>query len=162
MGIQRCDFETSTPASTGNVSKTLCYRLFKAGRVPKHVEAQIEKEGVVLREEGIGGSVTYRNFRAPGRYSSWRRKWFTGSIVLTNAHFLAFRYSTPILGVPWKDRRIKALDCFLKGDEILCVAFDAALFNDDWSGDVEVRFRTSRAQSFLEVIQTQVRSASRG
>jgi hypothetical protein len=38
-------------------------------------------------------------------------------------------------------------------NEVLCVAFDASLFNSDWSGSVEYRFRTPEAPRFLELLQ---------
>ena len=106
-----------------------------------------------MQDEGIAGSVTFRNFRAPGRYHRWRRTWFSGSIVLTREHFLAFQYSKPIIGVPWKDERMNALRCSLEDENTLCVGFDASTFHDDWSGDVEVRFSTPMAGVFLETIE---------
>ena len=135
------------------MSKTLLYRLFKLGKVPTEAAAQIQKEGVVLLEEGIGGSVTFRKFRAPGKRYWFRRNWFSGSIALTQAHFRAFQYSQPIIGVPWSDAKVKELFCHLEDDRTLCVAFDASTFNDQWSGDIEVRFSTPLAGSFLEIIE---------
>lgn len=134
------------------MSKTLLYRMFGVGKIPKDALAQIHKEGVVLEEEGIGGSVTYRKFRAPGKYYGLRRSWFSGSIVLTREHFLAFQYSKPIIGVAWNDERLRALNCFLQDEDTLCVKFDAATFCEDWSGDIEVRFSTPQAKLFLESI----------
>ncbi len=135
------------------MSKTLLYRLFKAGKLPSKLESQIHREGIVLFDEGIGGSVTYRGFRAPGRRHGFRRSWFSGSIVLTKEHFLAFQFSRPIIGVPWNHDKIGELNCCLEGDQILRVAFDAAAFYEDWSGGIEVRFSTLMAQSFLDVIK---------
>ena len=135
------------------MNKTLLYRLFKAGRIPKDAVSQIRIEGVVLSDEGIGGSITFRNFRAPGQYSSWRRSWFSGSLVLTRKHFLAFRYSKPIIGVAWDDDRIKKLNCSLENKNTLCIQFDAATFHEDWSGEMEIRFSTALAHSFLNKIK---------
>jgi len=134
------------------MSKSLLYRILGIGKIPKEAVAQIQKEGVVLQEEGIGGSVTFRNFRGPGRRHGWKRTWFTGSIVLTREHFLAFAYSRTIIGVSWVDDKFKALKCSLESNDLLCVEFDAATFNDDWSGDMEMRFRTPLAARFVEVI----------
>ena len=130
--------------------------MFKAGRIPKDAVSQIRIEGVVLSDEGIGGSITCKNFRAPGRYSSWRRSWFSGSIVLTTKHFLAFGYSKPIIGVAWDDDRIKALNCSLENENTLCIRFDASTFHEDWSGEMEIRFSTPLAHSFLEKIKRKV------
>lgn len=72
--------------------------------------------------------------------------------MLTKEHFLAFRYSNPIIGVSWDDDRIKSLNCFLENENTLCVEFDASTFCEDWSGNIEVRFSTLLAQAFLEKI----------
>ncbi|MDH3713868.1 MAG: hypothetical protein OET44_08495 [Gammaproteobacteria bacterium] len=135
------------------MSKSFLYRLFGIGKIPEHALQQIRKEGVVLQDEGIGGSVTLRKFRAPGKRFSWRRNWFSGSVVLTREHFLAFKFSQPVVGVAWHDHKLKALNCFLVNENTLCVAFDASTFRDDWSGDIELRFTTPLAQSFLQKIK---------
>ncbi len=131
------------------MKKTILYRLFKAGSIPKDARSQILIEGIVLSDEGISGSLTYRNFRAPGRYSGWRRTWFSGSLVLTRQHLLAFGFSKPVIGVAWDDEKINALDCTLLNRRTLSFRFDASTFNSDWSGDLEVRFSTPLARSFL-------------
>ena len=135
------------------MNKTLLYRLFKIGRIPKDVRSQVLIEGVVLSDEGIRGSITFRNFRAPGKYSSWRRSWFSGSLVLTRKHFLAFHYSNPIIGVAWDEPRIKKLNCSVEKKNTLCIKFDASTFNEDWSGEMEIRFSTPLARSFLNKIK---------
>ena len=110
------------------MGKTLLYRLFGVGGLPREVEEQIEREGVVLRDDGIRGSVTFRRYRAPGRYHGWKRSGFTGSLVLTRQHFLAFKYSQPIIGVAWDDDKLAALDVRLESEETLCVSFEASVF----------------------------------
>jgi hypothetical protein len=43
----------------------------------------------------------------------------------------------------------------VEGNDVLVVAFDAALFRDDWSGTVQYRFRTTQADDFLKLLQRQ-------
>ena len=138
--------------------KTLLYRLFGTGSIPDDALSQVRIEGVLLSDEGIGGSLTFRNFRAPGRYSGWRRTWFSGSLVLTRKHFLAFRYAQPVIGVAWDDEKVTKLNCSLEKKNTLCVQFDASTFEEDWSGDLEVRFSTPLARSFLEKIKRKIDS----
>ena len=135
------------------MSKTLPYRLFKLGVIPKDAKEQIQREGVVLQDEGIGGSITLKRFRAPGRYHGWRRNWFSGSIVLTRQHFLAFAYSKPVIGLPLNARQFKELQVSLENEETLCVQFDASTFQENASGEVAVRFSTPFAQDFLHRIK---------
>ncbi len=143
------------------MSKTLLYRLFGLGGMPRAAEDQIDQEGVVLKDEGIGGSVTFKKFRAPGRYHGWKRSWFSGSVVLTRRHFLAFKYSRPIIGVPWDSERFDELEVRLENDDTLCVTFDASAFEQDASGEVAVRLSTSLAPALLQQIERLRRRATR-
>jgi hypothetical protein len=130
--------------------KTLLYRLFGAGRMPQQWRSTIESEGVVLFDEGIGGSITYRDFSAPGRRSSWRKVAFSGSIALTKTRLLALQYANPAINVPLDDPRLKQMQFSVEGEDKLLVAFNANLFHNDWSGTIEYRFRTEQAPAFLK------------
>ena len=132
------------------MAKTLLYRLFGAGKIPAHLAVQLKDEGILLLDEGIKGSVTYMDFRSPGRYSNWRRQWYTASIALTKLRLVALRFSQTIINVPLTDERIRSMKFSLEESETLLAAFDAALFHEDWSGKIEYRFRTTQAQAFLD------------
>jgi hypothetical protein len=135
------------------MKKTLLYRLFGLGKIPEQYRAALESEGVLLSDEGIKGSVTYRNFRSPQRYAKWKRQWYTASIILTNTRLLAFSYSNQIIDVPLTDARFRRLNFTLEDENSLLIAFDASLFHDDWSGTIEYRFQTPQAQAFLDKLQ---------
>jgi hypothetical protein len=132
------------------MGKTLLYRLFGLGKVPRGILPNLEREGIVLLDEGISGSVTFRNFRAPGRRHSWKRSWFTGSLVLTGKRLAAFAFSKTIIDVSLDDDRINELRFSLDGETTLCVLFDPSAFHEDWSGTLEFRFSTPLARLFLE------------
>jgi len=131
------------------MSKTLLYRLFGVGKMPAQWRSTIESEGVVLFDEGIGGSITYRDFSAPGRRSSWRKVAFSGSIALTKTRLLALQYANPAINVPLDDPRLHQMQFTVEGEDKLLVAFHANLFHSDWSGTIEYRFRTEQAPAFL-------------
>lgn len=131
------------------MARTLLYRLFGVGRMPAQWRATVESEGVVLFDEGIGGSVTYRDFRAPGKRFAWRKVAFSGSIALTKTRLLALHYATPAINVPLDDPRLHQIQFSAEGEDKLLVAFNANLFHNDWSGTIEYRFRTEQARDFL-------------
>ena len=135
------------------MTKSLLYRLFGAGKIPEQLAAQLKGEGIVLLDEGVKGSVTYRDFRSPVRYANWKRQWYTASIALTEVRLLGLRYSQTIINVPLTDERIRRMQFSQERSDTLLVAFDAALFHDDWSGKIEYRFRTMQAQDFLDKLR---------
>ena len=135
------------------MKKTLLHRLFGWGKIPKRYRPTLKGEGIILLDEGIGGSITFKKFKAPGRYHSWKRSWFTGSIVLTEKTFAAFALFKPLIYVPLEHDNFSELRCTIEGGETLFVTYDASSFNEKWSGTIECRFKTTKAQMFLERLQ---------
>ncbi len=132
------------------MSKTLLHRLFGLGKIPEEYAPTLRGEGIILMSEGIGGSITFKHFKAPGRRHSWKRSWFTGCVVLTERTFAAFALIRPLIFVPLADKRLSELRRSVEKGATLLVTYDASLFNDKWSGIVECRFKTAQAQLFLE------------
>ena len=132
------------------MSKTLVYRFFGLGRIPKKILPTLEQEGIVLQDEGLSGSVTLRNFRSPTRRSGWRRSWISGSLAITEQRFWGFSFFRPVVSVPLDSQHFRDLDISIEKGHTLRVEFDAAAYHEGWSGTVICRFRTSKAQLFLE------------
>ena len=138
------------------MAKTFLYRLFGVGRIPRQWRMMLESEGLVLVDEGIAGSVTYSDFRAPGKRFPWRKVAFSGSIALTKTRLLALHYANPAINIPLDDERSGQLRISLEGEGTLLAAFDPSLFHDDWSGTMEYRFRTSQARTFFETLRERI------
>jgi hypothetical protein len=133
--------------------KSLLYRLFGVGKIPAALLSQLKAEGLVLFDDGVKGSITYRDFSAPGKRFSLRRQWFAGAIALTKLRLVGVAYSKFLINVPLTDERIHKLSYSVEDDGAFCVAFDASLFHADWSGTIEYRFKTPEAQRFVELLQ---------
>jgi len=132
------------------MKKTILHRIFGWGRIPSKYAPTLHAEGIILLDEGIGGSVTFTKFKAPGRYHSWKQSWFTGCIVLTERTFAAFAFARPLIYVPLDHENISELECSIGESGALLVRYDASAFNENWSGTIECRFKTPRAQMFCE------------
>ncbi len=137
------------------MAKSLLYHLFGLGKIPKDHRAALESEGLTLVEEGLHGSVTFRRFKAPGKRYSWRKSWFTGSVVLTRTRVIAFAFSKRIINVPFDDPRLNKLSCRAQDDTYLCFSFDATDFNSEMSGNVEVRFTTPQAHLIADRLRSE-------
>ena len=135
------------------MAKALLYRWFGVGTIPAQWRATIESEGALVIDEGIGGSVTYRHFSAPGKRFGWRKVGFVGSIALTRARLLGLQYSNPAINVPLTDQRFAKLNISIEGNETLLIAFEASVFHSDWSGIIEYRFRTAQAPLLLNELR---------
>jgi hypothetical protein len=133
------------------MSKSLLYRLFGLGKIPKLLNDTLHIEGIIVADEGVPASVTYRDFRAPGKYFLRKKQAFVGSVVVTNNRLVALMFSNFAVNVPFTDERIRQLQISVEGDRLL-IAFDPKLFHDNWSGMIEYRFRTPQAAGMIKWI----------
>ena len=139
--------------------KTLVYRLFGLGKLAETVRTELTSEGIVLWDEGISGSVTFVNFRAPSRYSSWRRRWYTSSIVLTRTRLFGVHFTSPVINVPLADERLRGVQISAETPNTFAFAFDAGLFQPTWSGQITYHFRTQHAEALVAELQIRTKAS---
>ena len=125
------------------------------GKLSEVLISELESEGIVLMDEKIRGTITYRDFHAPGKRFLYKKSAFTSALVVTKARLLATSYANKAINVPFADERIHSMK-FTVEDGKLCIFFDASLFQENWSGHLEFRFNTPNAQRFLDEIQKQL------
>jgi hypothetical protein len=124
-----------------------------SGRLPDDLRGSLTAEGIVLLDEGLSGSVTYINYRAPGRSSSWRKAPFTGAIAITGQRLVvaASRGGKPI-NVPLADPLRDAVKVSADGPDKVLFSVDPSAFDPRKSGTVEVRLRTPRAAEVVALL----------
>lgn len=98
------------------MKKALFYRLFGAGKLPAKFAITAATEGVVLSDEGLHGSLTYRNFHRPGSYSGLRKVGMVASIVVTGQRLAAFNGENTIIDVPFTDERLRQIAFSVEAD----------------------------------------------
>ena len=135
--------------------KTIGHRLFRLGSVPSRRRGALEVEGIRLLEEGIRVTITYRDYRAPGKRFGWKRSVGSGAIVVTRTRLLVLYYRWPILDLPLGDVRLGALDIDASSDR-LSISFDAHDLDDARSGRVEIQLRSIRAADIVALTRSAV------
>jgi len=134
------------------MGKTVLFRLFGLGRIPPALLADLEGEGIVVQDEGVGGWLVERNLVKPGRRSLYRVSSFTGFLAVTRKRILAQTYWTAQLDQPVNDPRVSALHVAFPKANRLTLAFDYNTFRPDWHGQVELRFNTAQASRFYDTL----------
>lgn len=130
------------------MKKPLLCRLFKLGTLPDVQRVRLTAEHILLEQEGLCGSITLKNYRAPGTRCTWRRRRFFGALVLTEKRLAAFRGASALIDVALDDPRLRRTHVSLETPETLCAAFSAGLFDANASGEMEIRFTTDLAGAF--------------
>jgi hypothetical protein len=120
------------------------------------VRALLATEGVVLLDEGLSGSITYRNFRAPGTFYSWRKVAVVGAIVVTGERLVVWAAKGKVVDVPLGNPLRAAITVTATGEppDGITFSFDAAAFSPDRSGTVEVHFRTEATLAVIHLLNT--------
>jgi len=134
------------------VKKTLTYRWFRLGAIPKAVRPVIESEGIVVADEGMPGWFIARKVKGPRRRFWHRRAGFSGSLVVTSKRILGFAYAKPQINVAVNDPKTAGMFAQVHEPDSLSLSFESSLFNDQWSGVIEFRFRTEKARQFHEAL----------
>ncbi len=141
--------------------KSLLYRLFGLGAIPKKLRPQLEAEGIVIAEEGMPGWFIARNFKAPRRRYRHRREGFSGALVVTKKRILCTTFSRLQINIGVDDPRIALLRVELPDPETLALSFEASDFHDDQQGALEFRFRTDSAGEFYTALNSALEFGNR-
>jgi hypothetical protein len=121
------------------------------GLLPDDLRAELEAERLERLEEGLFGTITLRDYRAPRERASARKQAFSGAIAISRTRLVVWsgtRTRWPrgfFFNVPFDDPRYAALEISTEGSERLLIATDLDQFHDDRSGRFEVRLRTPKA-----------------
>lgn len=123
--------------------------LFGPGRIAEPLRGQLAAEGLLAIDEELPGSVTYRHYRAPGEYSSWKREPTNAAIAVTRIRVVAWTGRVKHVDVPHNHPKRSAVTITSDRTDRLSVIYDAGAFRSDRSGLVEIRIRTRRAAEFV-------------
>ena len=126
--------------------------LFGSGRLPDDLRAELAREDLVVLEEGLMGSITLRHYRAPGKRSSWKKQAVSGAIAVTAHRLVVWAGGAKNIDIPRTDPSRTAITITTDRPDRICFAYDAARFDPSRSGQVEVRFRTTRAPQILRAL----------
>ncbi|MGV1050222.1 MAG: hypothetical protein ACOYD4_17040 [Solirubrobacterales bacterium] len=127
--------------------------LFGSGRLPKMVRDQVGGEDVLLLEEGLGGSITHRHYRAPGKRARLKQVGIAGAVCVTDRRLLAWGARGKLVDVPRDDQRFAAIEVEAEEPDRVLFAWEASLFHDNRSGRVEVRLHPVRADQLVALVR---------
>ena len=134
------------------MKKSLLYRLFGIGAISKKYRPGLEQEGIVVADEGIGGSLTMRKVQGPGRRYSYKKSLFTGWLVITKQRIVCYAFGFRQIDIPVSDSRITELQVENPKENILTISFEASVFRPNWSGNLQFKFKTDKAKQLLCVL----------
>ena len=134
------------------MGKTILYRLFKVGSIPKKLRPGLESEGITVSDEGMGGWYIARNVKGPGKRFIYRREGLSGCLVVTQKRVICYTNWKRQINILVEDRKLSSLYVELLDPRRFAISFESSVFRQDWEGVIEFRFRSDKAQEFHDVL----------
>lgn len=134
------------------MQKTLLYKLFGIGSIPKKIRPAIEAEQIVVADEGIGGWFITKRVKGPGKRYRNRAEGFSGCLVITKKRVLCYTYWKRQINISVDGPGISQFSVWLPKAGKLSISFESSAVNKQWAGVVEFRFKTAKAQLFHDAL----------
>ena len=134
------------------MKKTILYRLFGVGSVPKKLRPVLEREGVIALDEGIGGWFVTKHVNGPGKRYRHRTEGFSGCLAVTKARVVCYTYGKRQINISVEDPKIANLYVDTPTEQKLSLSFESSNFREGWQGVIVFRFATDKAPLFREAL----------
>lgn len=134
------------------MKKTILYRLFGVGAVPKKLRPVLKKEEIVVSDEGIKGSFVTKHVNGPGKRYRHRTERFSGCLVVTKVRVICYTYGKRQINISVEDPKIANLYIDIPNEKTLCLSFESSNFREGWDGVIEFQFNTDKAILFRNIL----------
>jgi hypothetical protein len=125
--------------------------LLGTGKLPEPLRTQLSADDVLVLEEGLAGSVTYRNYRAPGQRIGVGKQAVSGAIAMTNTRLVVWAGRMKHIDVPRGHPLWNAIEVLAETPDRVRFTYDAGATNTALSGQVTVRLRTAQAARIAQI-----------
>ena len=133
--------------------------LLGTGELKPELRAALEAEGLVALEEGLSGSVRYRNFKAPGRRFHRRVTAERIGLGISESRLAVYCRSgrVKLIDTAFSERRLAALEVSLHDAETLEFRIDYDRVDvADVSGVISIRATTPRAAHLVDHLKARL------
>ena len=133
--------------------------LLGTGKLRPELRAALESEGLVLLEEGLPGSIRYRNFKAPGK--RFHRKVTAERIGLGISERRLAVYCrsgrVKLIDTAFSEPRLSAVEVSLRNPETVSIRIDYDRVEvPKVSGEIEIRVTTPKAPHLVEQLDARL------
>jgi hypothetical protein len=116
------------------------------GLLPPALRASLTVgDDIVFLAEGLTGSVTRSNFRAPGKRAAWERSAVSGAIAITSRRLVVWAGRYKHIDIPLDHPMRAAIEIVADRPDRVVFAYDIGATHPDSSGQVLVRLHTPDA-----------------
>lgn len=128
--------------------KSLFYRWFGIGAIPKRYQTVLQAEGILVADEGLRGWCVSRNVKGPGKRYFRRAEGFSGWLVVTRKRVVGYSWWKRQINIGVDDPKLSALTVSIPKPGWLSISFETSVFRENWQGVMEFQFATDKADEF--------------
>ena len=136
--------------------------LLGSGKLSAELRKELEAEGLVLLEEGLGGSVRYTHFKAPGRRFHGKVTPERMALAISRKRFVVYCKSgrAKLADSPFTNPNLRGVDVSLDGDDKVVIRIDYdQLGVERVSGQIAIHVRTSSARLVVDELRARLAPA---
>lgn len=131
--------------------KPILYRLFRVGSIPREIMPILEKEEIVVVDQGMRGRYITKRLKAPGKRALLREEGFIGSLAVTKKRLLCYTYKKRQINIDVRDPKMTHFYVNIPRKNEFALSFESSSFQEDRQGVIEFLYRTEKANKFYEV-----------
>ena len=132
------------------MKKSILFRLFKIGSIPKELRQILDEEGIIISDEGMAGKLINKNVTGPGKRFINRVEGFLGCLVITRKRIICYSFKKRQINISINDPKIKEISLSQPEQNLLSISYETSTFREGWKGIMEFRFKTEKAGEFLD------------
>jgi hypothetical protein len=129
------------------------------GTLKPKLKEELEQEGLVVLEEGLPGSVRYKNFRAPGRRFNGKVTGERIGLGVSEKRVVAYSRSgrAKLVNTEFSNPRLRFVEISVRDDDQLAFRVDYDRMQEPKvSGEVTILARTPNAPAIADHIQARL------
>ncbi|BCB77331.1 hypothetical protein GCM10022251_64760 [Phytohabitans flavus] len=124
----------------------------RSGRLPDQLRAELAATDLLVLEEELLGTVTYRRYRSAREYTSWSREPAAGAIALAPNRLVVWANHMRHIDVPLAHPIWATIEVRAERPGRVRFTYDAGATNTAASGHVDVRLRTPQAERIVQLL----------
>lgn len=136
------------------MKKSILFKLFRVGAIPRKQRPVLELEEIIVADEGMGGWLITKNVKGPGKRFINRAEGFSGWLAITKKRIVCYTYWKRQINISLEDPKIYQISVNVPREKLLSLSCESSVFRDGWSGSIEFRFKTEKAQQFYNVLKS--------
>lgn len=125
--------------------------LLGSATMPASLRSSLEAEGITFLAEGLTGSITYRNYKAPGKRYGVAKQGTAGAVAISSKRLVVWVSRGGYIDIPLSMVGSAVRASSDKPNQV-SFRYEAGQFRPETSGKVEIRLSTPQSAQIMNLL----------